>query len=381
MIKKNNKTSDSKFMYIVYSNTHPSIRKMGEFFSNVAKDYFNVKVYEILPTQRFSYIEESIKLLFMIIRNKVNIVLLIEPWYPIFLLFLLSHHKIKIVYWSGNINFDVFKTLKFNVFLSGFLKIIEIILIKKCTTIMSDSESMISFFSIYNKSGDIYYVPEYVGNARDKPKIYTTEKTFVVGYISTIHIENIGNKIYPRGWELIEICRQLIKRGDNNIKFLVIGDGSGLSKLKNMVSEYGIDEYFNFTGFIDDKKKAELMENMDLGFCEDYKSFTTHRFNLSSKIEEYLRSGIPVVSGNQGDKKTVLCNDGNPCGICVKPLEDNESMDFQRYIDDLVCAIIYLKSNLDVLSNMSRNCLVQFNKRFSEQNIKTSIEKAFRKLF
>ena len=107
----------------------------------------------------------------------------------------------------------------------------------------------------------------------------------------------------------------------------------------------------------------------------------THRFNLSSKIQEYLNVGVPVVTGNQGDKRIVIGNSENPCGICIEALDDKNQDDFERYINDLSKAIIYLRNHATVLSKMKENCLSEFSRRFSRRSIELTIDKVFKELY
>ena len=376
-------------LFVVYSSTHPNIKRKANFIASLGKKYFRVFTFEISANSRKQYILQSLKLLFVIISKKAVNILIIEPWYPILLVLLFHRFKTKLIYYSGNINFDVLKSLKFNVILRSILKIAEVMTIMKADIILSDSESMTDFFSIYNKKKRIYYVPEYIGDVYDiflSKEHYTSRRvdisntTFVIGYISTIHLENLGYRTLPRGWELIEVCQELLNADAQHFKFLVIGDGNGLEELRNMVHKNKMTEYFQFAGFVSDEEKTKLLNSVDIGFCEDYKSYITHRFNLSSKIQEYLHAGVPVVTGKQGDKGAVIGNIEHPCGICIDPLNDKDPEDFKRYISDLSDAIIYLKTNLDISTKMSNNCLLEFSKRFSKKNITATIDNMFNEI-
>ena len=376
-------------MFVVYSSSHPNIKRIANFIASLGQKYFEVLTFEILTNSRKHYILQSLKLLSIIIRKKAVNILIIEPWYPILLVILFHRSKTKLIYYSGNINFDVLRTLKFNVILRSVLKIAEIISITKADLILSDSKSMIDFFSNYNKGKRIYFVPEYIGDVYEtflpecnytSRKVHALNSIFVIGYISIIHLENLGNRIFPRGWELINICKELLNSGIRFFKFLVVGDGDGLEKLKNTVRKDSLDVYFQFTGFVNDEDKSKLLRSMDIGFCEDYKSFMTHRFNLSSKIQEYLRAGVPVVTGKQGDKEIIIGDSENPCGICIEPLDDKDIKDFKRYISDLSAAITYLKNNSDILTKMSHNCLLQFSELYSKKSIEAKITNIFKEI-
>ncbi len=377
-------------LFIVTTSEHPNIRKRAKFLADIGKNYFEVTSFEILSENKKRYFLQSLKLLFLIRQRKISNILLIEPWYPIFILLFFRSKKIKLIYFSGNINFDVLRSLKLNPLIISILKIAEILIIKRADVIFSDAESMIKFFSIYNKRKKIYYAPEYIGNVDIFPltkndfllsKCEEPHRIFTIVYISTIHLINLGHRVLPRGWELVEVCQELLNSHINDIKFIVIGSGNGFVELKNMIDRKKLTQYFHLTGFVSDEIKAKLINSADIGFCEDYRSFITHRFNLSSKIQEYMRSGVPVITGNQGDKEIVICNNERPCGICIEPLNDEDPEDFKRYIIDIFNAILYLKNNQNILNKLKANCIAEYSKRFSKESIETTVRKIFNELY
>jgi len=384
--KYNNLIKNSEEIIIISTSEHPSIIRIANFISDISRSYFNASLFTISFKSMKQYILGSIRLLYMIRRKKIKKVIIIEPWFPILILLFSPFYKLKLIYYSGNINYDVLKKLNHNRLIVSFSKWAELNIIKKSYIILSDAKSMMNFFSSYNKKGRIFYVPEFIGDLDVQYALkskgqevndFDLNNFFVIGYISTIHIENIGGYSLPRGWELVEICKELIKEKDPNFKFLIIGDGPGLPVLRKMVISNHLENYFIFTGFVNDEMKAYLLGKIDIGFSEDYKSHLTHRFNLSSKVQEYLYAGAPVVTGNQGDKGIIICNSSNPCGICVDPLDDENSEDFKRYIKDLTDSIIFLKANPEILSSMSDNCQIIFSTNFSKKAIKATIQNIF----
>ena len=370
-------------LYVIYSDDHQNNKKKALFIAASVKKYFEVSTFSVSSKSKKQYFVESLKLLYRIIKNNVHYFILVEPWYP-FLFVVLTHFvKTRFIYWSGNINFDVLKHLKTNPIVIGILKLCELGIIHSADIICSDSESMIRFFSIHNTKMQIYYLPEYIGNLQTFPQLEEKstrlcgprkDRPFVIGYLSTIHLEVVGSRLLPRGWELVHVCEELLNANVDNFKFIVVGDGDGLSYLKEEVSSCNFTKYFEFTGFITDELKTNFLSCFDVGYSEDYKSFLTHRFNLSSKIEEYLRAQVPVITGTQGDKRIIIGNSDNPCGICIDPLDD-DLRDIRRYIHDISKAVILLKMNPDVVSKMRHYCSIEFSKRFSKEAIDTTVER------
>ena len=80
-----------------------------------------------------------------------------------------------------------------------------------------------------------------------------------------------------------------------NLKFLVVGDGPDLEKLKAMVVELGVSDRVSITGSVPIEQVAETMANVDLGVVpKRADSFGNEAF--STKIMEFMAMGVPVLA-------------------------------------------------------------------------------------
>ena len=389
MTKSKTKTikNPNLMVCLLYSEDHQNLKRMANLIANSGEEYFKIKSISFSSKNYILYLKRSFEIILYLLKNKVDFIILVEPWYPIVFYLILKHNKSKMIYWSGNINYDVLKTLGYGRLLITIIKITEITIIKRSNLIIADSEALTKFFSNYNSTANIYYIPENLEDEEIKHEnedimdmriIQGQTKVFNIVYLSSIHLVAINHRMLPRGWELIEVCKTMIESGMKNFNFTIIGGGKGLDDLKKLISIYHLEDYFIVTGFVSDTKKEELMKKMDVGFCEDYKSFLTHKYNLSSKIQEYLRYGIPVITGKQGDKREVICSGERTCGVCIEPLDDKQGNDYVRYINDIRNSILSLKLDVKELEEMKKNCRLEYSQRFSKTAIKKKFEEVFR---
>ena len=139
-------------------------------------------------------------------------------------------------------------------------------------------------------------------------------------------------------------------------------------------------EYFVFFGYVGDSAKKEYLASLDVGYSEDYLGYLTHKFNLSAKVEEYMLAGVPVVTGTQGDKAQVIANKNMPCGICIEPLNESISEDFERYLDDLTVSIAKILQDSSLRSELKNNCLIVAENLFSSGSIRRTLQSVFSSL-
>lgn len=382
MKSKGNKT------IIVVSVNHLSLLKISEFLKIASEKYFITDIYYLDPSNYISYVIKSTQVILKTIKEKIKVIQVIEPWYFTPLLMFLFGSKIKFLYHSGNINYDVYKSLSKRKILIEFLKELELMIIKKSHVIMADSISLMDFFSEINPKALVSFVPEtsihYKGSDLLKNGIDLTNHSnnpqFKIGYIAMLHKVSVGDRILPRGWELPLIANNFLKMGVSNFQIIVVGDGNGLDLLKEMVKKCEIEKYFYFKGRVDDRSKEAIISSFDVGFSEDYYFNLTHRYNLGSKIMEYLVLGIPIITGNQGDKSLLLNGEVGECGLTIEPLFDDTSSEIERYIHDLTEGLMFLKNHPKLIAKMRINCYKVAEKYFNPLNVLRKISDIYEEL-
>lgn len=113
------------------------------------------------------------------------------------------------------------------------------------------------------------------------------EKTFLVGYVGTISIQE-GLDI------LLDVALYLKNQGRRDIHFTCVGGGPGLAGLRKMLEEKNLGDMFNFTGRIPDAQLLEILSTADVCVNPD-KPCDMNDISTMIKIMEYMALGKPIV--------------------------------------------------------------------------------------
>ncbi|MGG4036977.1 glycosyltransferase family 4 protein [Heyndrickxia ginsengihumi] len=102
-----------------------------------------------------------------------------------------------------------------------------------------------------------------------------------------------------------------LKKFNKEVKFTIAGDGELLNESIDLVTQLGLKENFYFLGWVDNKKKAELLRKADLFILPSYNE------GLPLSIIEAMSYGVPIISTNVGSiNEAVICGRN---GFLIKP--------------------------------------------------------------
>jgi glycosyltransferase involved in cell wall biosynthesis len=149
----------------------------------------------------------------------------------------------------------------------------------------------------------------------------TSKKEFVIGYVAAFTEEKDHDTFLATAEYLTT------QYPDGRFKFLLVGNGPLLSKIKEQSS--GINTQFEFTGFVEDVEKA--YSRMDLLL------HTSKSEALGTSILDAMKFGIPVVATNTGGIPEIiahgengfLCNPGDYRAMAKKINEISSNVDFR----------------------------------------------------
>lgn len=123
---------------------------------------------------------------------------------------------------------------------------------------------------------------------------------FVVGVMGSIVWSNKLKMCY--GWDLVEALGLLT---DIPIKGLIIGDGTGLIKLKELATKWGIEDRVVFTGHLHYSKLHDYLHLIDVCLSTQTNNLVGE-VRTTAKLPEYLACGKYVVATEVGDAKHIL---------------------------------------------------------------------------
>jgi glycosyltransferase involved in cell wall biosynthesis len=93
---------------------------------------------------------------------------------------------------------------------------------------------------------------------------------------------------------LIDAALSIKSRGRTDVHFTCVGGGPGLSGLRQLVKDKGLQDIFNFTGRVPDGELMEILSTADVCVNPD-KPCEMNNISTMIKIAEYMALGKPIV--------------------------------------------------------------------------------------
>jgi glycosyltransferase involved in cell wall biosynthesis len=154
---------------------------------------------------------------------------------------------------------------------------------------------------------NVLYLPNGVDTTLFKSrKKYSGNVIGIVGYIG-----KIGNKFAYN--EMASASKYI------NAKFMVVGFGKGLPDFKKYLKENGLEDKFEFIGYVDHKKLPFYIDKMDICLVP-FGDFFTSETRSSIKIKEFMSMEKPIVASSVGEN--IIDLDNGRCGLLAKDQDD-----------------------------------------------------------
>lgn len=181
----------------------------------------------------------------------------------------------------------------------------------------------IDFGICYNKFDYIHDIPVYfVGNGIDLENINMKNKA--IEQTSRIDLVAIANVAFWQGYDrVIEGLKAYYNNKFNYlVYFNIVGSGSDIIKLIDLVNEYNLQEYVIFHGYKSGEELDKLLDNCHIGMSTLGMYRKGMKDGATLKVREYCARGIPFVLGYddldfQSEFKYILkvANDDTPIDI------------------------------------------------------------------
>ena len=166
-----------------------------------------------------------------------------------------------------------------------------------------------------------------------------------------------GVMYHHRGLELLINSVPAIIKKIPDAKFVLLGDGPDLNKLKELVRKNHLESNIEFKGWISRQSIPEYLSNASIGIGPLKRTDVTENA-LPIKVLEYMASGLPLIA-----KTGTLPDD---------VLDNNENGYFIENSNELSEKIIFLLENPTILEKMGNKSLEMVDK-FSWDKIVNSI--------
>lgn len=194
------------------------------------------------------------------------------------------------------------------------LEWIELFLYKKAAHIISVTDSYVEFLvkkginrnkiSIIKNGVDLDLF-QLKGNQEALKKKYNLENKIVVSYIGTLGMSHALDKV----------CETAQFFEDQNVEFLLVGEGAEKQNLKNIINHTHIKN----VKFVDQIPKEKLPEYYELSdiILVTLKALPLFKKVIPSKIFEIMSMGRPIVLGVDGEARNIV--EDAEAGIFSKP--------------------------------------------------------------
>lgn len=157
----------------------------------------------------------------------------------------------------------------------------------------------------------VYYWPQYAEEFyRPLPPqsvdgIDEEDKSFKIAFTG-----NIGT---AQGLEILPKTAKLLK--DDDVKFVIVGDGRYQSEFESQIDTLGVREKFIMIPRVEAKRIPEILSCVDAGFIS-FKKDPLWEKTIPAKLQSYMACGKAIIASASGETKRVI--ESAECGICTE---------------------------------------------------------------
>ena len=169
-----------------------------------------------------------------------------------------------------------------------------------------------------------------------------------------------GNIGTAQGLQILPETAELLR--NENVRFVIVGDGRYLDELKKDIQNHRVTEMFTMIPRQYAERIPEILAACDAAFLS-FQNAELWKKTIPAKLQSYMACGMPVIASAEGESERVIKEAG--CGICCK-------------IGDVkgLSKIIREMADQDV-KKMSNNSRRYFEEHFNQQKLMDEMDKYF----
>lgn len=122
-----------------------------------------------------------------------------------------------------------------------------------------------------------------------------------------------GNIGTAQGLQILPQVASLLK--DENVKFVMVGDGRYLNNFNNEVRKHSVVDKFVMIPRQPAERIPELLAASDVAFLS-FQDAELWRKTIPAKLQSYMACGMPVIAAAEGETARII--ETAQCGICCK---------------------------------------------------------------
>lgn len=167
-----------------------------------------------------------------------------------------------------------------------------------------------------------------------------------------------GNIGTAQGLQILPETAELLK--DEDIKFVMVGDGRYLAEFNSEVKRRSVEEKFVMVPRQPAEKIPELLCACDVAFLS-FQDADLWTMTIPAKLQSYMACGMPIIASAQGETQRVI--EEAECGIC-------SAIGDARALSEAIKKI--MNADLNEMKNKSRK---YFEENFDKQMLMDQMEK------
>lgn len=156
----------------------------------------------------------------------------------------------------------------------------------------------------------VHYWPQY---AEEFYKPIPRKKVDVIPEDDSFKIIFTGNIGRAQGLQVLPQTAELLK--DENVKFVIVGDGRYLEEFKQEIVSRNVESKFIMIPRQPAERIPELLAACDAAFLS-FQRDKLWEMTIPAKLQSYMACGMPIIAAAQGETKRIIEEAG--CGVCCE---------------------------------------------------------------
>ena len=231
---------------------------------------------------------------------------------------------------------------------------------KNCTDIFATSPSFVKEIQKRVKDKEkVHYLPQYAEDFYVPVKKEAVPEIPQNDKFKVIFTGNIGQ---AQGLDILPKTAQLLK--DENIEFLIVGDGRYREEFEKEILQCGVSDMF----VLIERQPAEYIPQL-LAACDaafiSFQNAELWRMTIPAKLQSYMACGMPIIASAFGETQRII--EEAECGLCA-PIGDEKAL-----------AQHILKLKKEDLSAMAEKSRSYYKKHFDKQSVMDGLNEYFEK--
>ena len=230
---------------------------------------------------------------------------------------------------------------------------------KRCDLIFATSESFVTEIQkrVFDDKSKVKYWPQYAEEFY-RP---TKERIAALDSDPAFKIIFAGNIGQAQGLNILPKTAKTLKEENQNVKFVIVGDGREKSNFVTDIREKGVEDMF----VLIPRRPAE---EIPAYLCSCQAAFVSFMDNelfsktIPAKLQSYMACAMPIIAAAKGETEKII-KDAN-CGVC-SDIGD---------ADSLAELIVELISN-ESTESLGENAKAYFDRHFSKKSLMDEMDK------